>query len=183
MGKPKPSAKTRRPSPEARDDSLLTLAEAARQFMVSVRTLQRFRARGRLPGVRQGRNVLVRRSDVERALSWQDPTSLLRTLLAAEDDASLDSWMEGWKQLTRMTATDPNACAAWIAWADEATRRHPGFRVADYRLRHLRQSAENPVRHDHVDHLVHALGRFSAEMVARDALRTFHTSVAPWTQA
>jgi len=161
----------------------MSLEEAAREFKVSVRTLQRYRREGRLPGIREGRRVLVRREDVERSRGWKDHITLLRGLLYAEDTVLLSAWLDGWKQLTRLTSGDPESAAAWIAWADEAIRRHPRFRVADYRVRHLLQSADNAVRHEHVDHMVHALRRFDADMVARDALRTFHTSVAPWTRA
>lgn len=162
-------------------DGLITLAEASVDFKVSIRTLQRFRADGRLPGVRQGRYLLVRRDDVQRAIGWQDPAFLLRQLLSTEDRAPLDAWMEGWKQLTRISSTDPQACAAWLAWADEAIRRHRGFTVADYLVKHMLTTAENGVRHDHVDRLVRSMREFSPEMIARDALRDFHTSIAPWT--
>lgn len=164
-----------------RPDGLITLAEASVEFQISVRTLQRFRADGRLPGVRQGRYLLIRRDDVQRAIGWQDPAFLLRQLLSTEDRAPLDSWMEGWKQLTRISSTDQKACEAWVAWADEAIRRHRGFTVADYLVKHLLTTAENGVQHDHVDRLVRSMQEFSPEMIARDALREFHTSIAPWT--
>lgn len=164
-------------------NALLSLEDAAREFKVSVRTLQRYCKQGRLPAIREGRRILVRRQDVERSQGWNDHLSLLRTLLAAKDSVPLSEWMDGWRQLTRLTSDDPAAAAAWIAWADEAVRRHPGFRVGDYRVHHLVQSAEHPVRHEHVDHMVHAMQRFPADAVARDALRTFHNSVAPWTRS
>lgn len=167
----------------APEDGTLTLQEAAKEFGVSVRTLHRFRADGRLPGVRQGRSIRVRREDVRRAMGWKDPSSLLRTLLSADDRMPIDAWMEGWKQLTRLTAQDPAAAEAWIAWADSAIEQNRGARVADYRVRHLIRAAEGGVRHADIDLMVHSMRSFGGDIVARDALRSFFTGVAPWTRA
>jgi len=173
----------KRPKKNASPDQTLTIREAAMAFDVSIRTLQRFRADGRLPGVRQGRCILVRRGDVERALAWKDPTFLLRVLLNTDDGVPLGHWMDGWKQLTRMSTPDEAASRAWIAWAEAATRNHPEFRVIDYRVEHLIRAADNGVRHEHVDRMVHSMRQFEAAMVARDALRNFFNSVTPWTGA
>lgn len=174
-----PSGK--RPKHNPSPDQTLSLRDAAAAFNVSIRTLQRFRAAGRLPGVRQGRCILVRRGDVERALAWKDPTFLLRVLLNTDGEARLDEWMDGWKQLTRMSARDGDSARAWIAWADTASRNHPGFRVIDYRVEHLMRASDNGIRHDDVDRMVHSMRQFEPAMVARDALRMFFHSVAPWT--
>lgn len=176
-----PSGKRLKPKPSP--DQALTLRDAAQAFDVSIRTLQRFRATGRLPGVRQGRCILVRRGDVERALAWKDPTFLLRVLLNTDGEARLDHWMDGWKQLTRMSARNGKASRAWIAWADTAARNHPDFRVIDYRVEHLIRAADNGVSHEDIDRMVHSMRRFEADMMARDALRIFFNSVAPWTGA
>lgn len=171
----------KRPKRNASPDQTLTLREAAVAFKVSIRTLQRFRADGRLPGVRKGRCIVVRRGDVERAMAWKEPTFLLRSLLNAHDDTPLDHWMEGWKQLTRMSSPNGAARCAWIAWAEAAARNYPEFRVIDYRVEHLIRAADNGVPHEDVDQMVHSMRRFGPEMVARDALRNFFNGVAPWT--
>ena len=57
-------------SPEASDavDRYLTLQEAAGRYRCHVRTLRRRIAAGELPAYRNGRRILVRRDDLERAL-------------------------------------------------------------------------------------------------------------------
>jgi excisionase family DNA binding protein len=173
----------RKQAPMPPPDETLTLRQAAAEFGVSVRTLHRFRSDGRLPGVRLGRAIRVRREDVERAVGWKDPSSLLRTLLATDDRAPLDAWMEGWKQLTRLTASDPDVAKAWITWADAAVEQNRGYRVGDYRIRHLIRAAEAGERHAHIDLMVHSMRSFGGDTVARDALRSFFAAVTPWTRA
>jgi excisionase family DNA binding protein len=167
----------------AGSDEEITLQQAAGEFRISVRTLHRYRAKGQLPGVRHGRSIRVRREDVERAVAWENPTALLRKLLSTDDLSPLEAWMEGWKQLTRLTARDAAAAQAWIAWADTASRQNPGGRVGDYRIKHLLRAAEAGPRQAEVDLMIHSMRHFGGDTVARDALRSFFTSVAPWTPA
>jgi excisionase family DNA binding protein len=186
MSKPGKRKRSKAGSQAARasaSDAELTLKDAAREFGVSVRTLHRFRADGRLPGTRRGRCIVVRREDVKRAVEWTDPTSLLRSLLKTHDRAPLEEWMEGWKQLTRLTASDAAAEAAWIAWADAAIRQNPGRKVGEYRVSHLIRAADHEARHPYVERMIHSMRSFDGNMIARDALRSFHTSVAPWVRA
>ena len=150
---------------------------------MSVRTLHRYRSEGRLPGVRQGRSIRVRREDVERAVSWDDASALLRKLLSTDDRSPLEAWMEGWKRLTRLTARDAAVAKAWIAWAEAATRQNAGARVGEYRIKHLLRAAEAGPRHPQIDLMVHSMRHFGIDTVARDALRSFFTTVAPWTRA
>lgn len=177
------SSARRSPGKARSPEELLSLRDAAAEFGVSIRTLQRFRADGRLPGIRQGRIITVRRQDVERALSWKDPTTLLRKLLSTDDRAPLDAWMDGWKQLTRLTASDPAVAEVWMAWSDAALRTSPGRCVRDYRVVHMLAAANEIGRHEQVDRMIHSMRQFDDQVIVRDALREFFESVAPWTRA
>jgi len=50
-------------------EELLTAAEVARQFRVSPGTPSRWRKSGALPGIKVGRTIRFRRSDVEELLN------------------------------------------------------------------------------------------------------------------
>lgn len=51
-----------------RDESFLTVAEVADQFKVNQQTVRNWIDQGRLPAVRVGRRVRIRRSDFDRIL-------------------------------------------------------------------------------------------------------------------
>jgi len=176
-----PSSRENEKTPSPSGDGLMSLADAAREFDVSVRTLMRCRAQGRLPGIRRGRKILVRRADVTRALSWKDPITLVRQLLTAPDQSPLDSWLEGWKQVARLTADGPDIEAAWLGWSDAGQQAYPLFTVGDYRVCHLVVAGRRAPEHPRVAALLHALSQFEDERIARDALRELMLSTAPWT--
>lgn len=120
----------------------LTLDEAAKEFGVSRRTLERLRQQGSLPGVRRGRYLRVRRDDVRRALAFSDPIPLYRELLSVPDHHLVESWMQGWIQLTIRTQDDPKARDSQKRWAEEASRRYGSWPVADYQVRHAVDAAD-----------------------------------------
>ena len=130
------------PSNEEQPESEeLTLDEAAREFGVSRRTLERLRQQGVLPGVRQGRFLRVRREDVRRGLAFSDPIPLYRELLAADDDVSVEEWMRGWIQLSALSRTTPELRDNQRRWAEEASRRFGAWPVSDYQVRHAIEAA------------------------------------------
>lgn len=120
----------------------LTLDEAAKDFGVSRRTLERLRQQGVLPGVRRGRYLRVRREDVRRGLAFSDPIPLYRELLAAEEDVPVEEWMRGWIQLSAMAQTPVALRDGQRRWAEEAARRFGTWPVSDYQVRHAIEAAE-----------------------------------------
>ncbi len=124
------------------DPDMLTLDEAAQEFGVSRRTLERLRQNGILPGSRSGRFLYVHREDVRRALTFSDPIPLLRYQLAAPGDMLVEQWMEGWMQLTVRTANDDDLRQAQRRWADEASRRFGNQTISEYQVRHAIEAAE-----------------------------------------
>ncbi len=124
------------------DPDLLTLDEAAREFGVSRRTLERLRQNGNLPGFRCGRYLRVHREDVRRALTFSDPIPLLRHQLAISPEVLVEQWMQGWIQLMSRVPGDESARSAQRRWAEEASRRYGTWQVAEYRVRHAIEAAE-----------------------------------------
>jgi excisionase family DNA binding protein len=124
------------------DDDYLTLDEAAEEFGVSRRTLERLRQQGTLPGIRMGRFLKVLREDVRRALTFSDPIPLYRELLSASPETLVEEWMRGWIQLSaRMTAAG-EVRDAQRRWAEEASRRYGSWPLTDYRIRHAVDAAD-----------------------------------------
>lgn len=120
----------------------LTLDEAAKEFGVSRRTLERLRQQGCLPGVRRGRYLRVRRDDVRRALAFSDPVPLYRELLSVPDHHLVEAWMQGWIQLALRTQDDASARECQKRWAEEASRRYGTWPVSDYQVRHAVDAAD-----------------------------------------
>ncbi len=56
-----------------RDDDFLTVQEAADRYRVSRRTIERHIKAGRIPVTRIGRLIRIRRTDLDRAFSPDQP--------------------------------------------------------------------------------------------------------------
>ena len=123
-------------------DSWLTLDEAAREFNVSRRTLERLRAKKVLPGTRTGRYLRMRREDVRRALIFQDPTATYRELLSVPDHTPLKSWLLGWKATMRNLDEKTPSRQAAERWIDTLIETHPDWTVGQYTVKHAVHAAE-----------------------------------------
>lgn len=123
-------------------DQWLTLDEAAREFQVSRRTLERLRAKKVLPGTRTGRYLRMRREDVRRALIFQDPTATYRELLSVPEHTPLKSWLMGWKATMSNLEEDAPARLAAESWIDAVIERHPDWTVGQYTVGHAVMAAE-----------------------------------------
>lgn len=120
----------------------LTLDDAAKEFGVSRRTLERLRQQGVLPGVRRGRYLRVRRDDVRRAVAFTDPIPLYRELLRVHDDEPVEAWMNGWLQLAAIGPMPPALRTSQRRWIDEVVRRYGTWPVSDYLVRHAVEAAD-----------------------------------------
>ena len=149
----------------------LTLDEAAGEFGVSRRTLERLRQQGLLPGVRVGRYLRVRRDDVRRALTYSDPIPLYRELLGANSEVLVEEWMRGWVQLTVRSQGNDGARDAKRRWADEASRRYGTWPVTDYQVRHAIDAAEAARVDGPVEVLVMAMRGMPEDRAVVDVLR------------
>ncbi len=123
-------------------DDLLTLDEAAREFEISRRTLERLRQQGLIPGVRRGRYLYVRRADVQRALTFSDPIPIWRHQLTVSSDVLVEEWMQGWIQLTARVPAPEDARRMQVRWAEEARRLFGSMTVSEYQVRHALEAAE-----------------------------------------
>lgn len=123
------------------DESWLTLDEAARVFKVSRRTLERLRSKGNLPGVRAGRFLKVRGIDVQRALTFENPTLALRALTNAPPKTSVIDWMGAWIRYFNLLPERSPQRNALKEWAQDAGRTHGTMILQHYRVRHALESA------------------------------------------
>ena len=104
---------------DSNHDPWLTLDEAAEAFEVSRRTLERLRSKAALPGVRAGRYLKVRKSDVRRALTFQNPTLSLQAIIAAPDQMAVRDWLSSWSIYFQLLSEDASFRERIEAWMDQ----------------------------------------------------------------
>ena len=160
------------PLAEHDDNELLTLDEAADEFGVSRRTLERLRQQKLLPGIRRGRYLWVRRGDVRRALAFSDPIQLLRHQITATPDLLVEQWMEGWMQLTSRLDVPDGTRKAQRRWTEEASRRYGSWTISEYQIRHALDAAEAAQLDGSVAMLVMAMRGMPEDMPVIQALRS-----------
>ncbi len=153
------------------DSELLTLDEAAAEFGVSRRTLERLRHNKVLPGIRCGRYLRVRRGDVRRALTFSDPIPLLRHQLSVTHDVLVEEWMQGWIQLTSRVQAPEIARNSQRRWAEEASRRYGTWTISEYQVRHAIDAAEAAGIDGPVRMIVLAMRGIPEDQLVIDVLR------------
>lgn len=159
----------------------LTLDDAANEFKVSRRTLERLRSKGSLPGVRTGRFMRVKRDDVRRALTFEDPIPLIRTLLIQPNDESLESWILGWSRYLYLTRPDERSRAASQAWLDHLQGSLPGAKLHDCTVQRVIDSADASGAAQDFSILVDAMRGLPREATMQSVLQTFMKSLNPQT--
>ena len=157
----------------------LTLDDAASEFKVSRRTLERLRSKGSLPGIRAGRFLRVKRDDVLRALAFEDPIPLVRTLLIQPADDALDSWILGWSRYLYLTRPDEKSRKIAQRWLDEIQTRLPGGLIRDCTVQRVIEAAEASGASKKFPVMVDAFRGLSPNEPMQSILRSFMQSVNP----
>lgn len=157
----------------------LTLDDAADEFNVSRRTLERLRSKGSLPGIRTGRFMRVKRDDVRRALTFEDPIPLIRTLLIQPRDETLESWFLGWSRYVYLTRSDEGSRKAGQAWLDHLQASLPGARIRDCTIQAVVDSADKSGATRDFAMLVDSLRGLPPERTMQSVLQAFMKSVNP----
>lgn len=112
----------RRTSVDSREE--LTLDQAASEFRVSRRTLERLRQSGALPGVRVGRHLHVRQEDVRRAIAHADAASLRRNLLSPPMNEDTGTWSSSWIDYLNRVGSSSGTTTPLIDWWTTIARQH-----------------------------------------------------------
>ena len=157
----------------------LTLDDAASEFKVSRRTLERLRSKGTLPGIRAGRFLRVKRDDVLRALAFEDPIPLVRTLLIQPGDDSLDSWILGWSRYLYLTRPDESSRKIAQRWLDEIQARLPGGSIQDCTVQKVVEAAEASEAIKQFPVMIDAFRGLSPEKPIQLVIRSFMQSLNP----
>ena len=157
----------------------LTLDDAADEFKVSRRTLERLRSKGSLPGVRTRRFMRVKRDDVRRALTFEDPVPLIRTLLIQPRDESLESWILGWSRYVYLTRPDDRSRKAAQDWLDHLQASLPGGLIRDCTIQAVIDSANTSGASREFALLVDSLRGLPPEKTLQSVLQAFMKSVNP----
>ena len=123
------------------DESWLTLDEAANAFKVSRRTLERLRGKGNLPGVRAGRFLKIRYIDVQRALTFENPTLALHSLINASPKSLVMDWMGAWSRYFNLLPEQSHLRNPLKQWAEQAGQTHGTLLLGEYQVHHALESA------------------------------------------
>ena len=157
----------------------LTLDEAASEFKVSRRTLERLRSKGTLPGIRAGRFLRVKRDDILRALAFEDPIPLVRTLLVQSADDALETWILGWSRYLYLTRTDEQSRKVAQSWLDEIQARLPKGSIGDCTVQKVIESAEASGAVKHFPVMIDSFRGLTQHAPIQSILRSFLQSLNP----
>ena len=166
-------------SEDPTNQNWLTLDAAADEFKVSRRTLERLRSKGSLPGIRTGRFMRVKRDDVRRALTFEDPIPLIRTLLIQPRDESLESWILGWSRYVYLTRSDERSRRAAQAWLDHLQASLPEASIRDCTIQAVINAADTSGAIQDFAMLVDSLRGLPPERTVQSVLQAFMKSVNP----
>lgn len=125
------------------DDSWMTLDKAAKAFGVSRRTLERLRGKGLLPGVRAGRYLKVRIEDVRNALATENPSLILRSILAAPTRTPVREWMSRWSQYFSSFPEDSSLRRPLMSWCEVVAKEHGDLPLAEFHITEARDAARS----------------------------------------
>ena len=145
------------------DESWLTLDEAAKAFKVSRRTLERLRGKGNLPGVRAGRFLKVRTIDVQRALTFENPTLALQSLISTPGETPAREWMETWSRYFTLLPDTSPVRQHLKAWSEEAGKIDGNLTLDEYEVRHALEAARSTALEAVMPIFVTILGQLPAK--------------------
>lgn len=118
--------------------SLLSIEQAARRTGLSVRTLRRYLAAGRLQATRIGRRLMCSEEAVQAAVVSGAAAQSARSLVDPSWEVrTVAEWMAGWEGYSRLVSGPSRPLAPRLRYLQEVSRRFGSLEVRDYRLKHL----------------------------------------------
>lgn len=129
------------------DDELLTIQDAANHVGLSVRTLRRYQASGRLAVMRVGRKVMCTRAAVEQAARDGGLELASRRMVDPEwEDRTVREWMRAWVDYSNLAPQDVQPSPRYVQYMQKVAKRYGTLPVRQYLLRHLRTIHEDAVK-------------------------------------
>ena len=118
--------------------SLLTIDQAAERVGLSVRTLRRYLADGRLQAVRIGRRLMCTPKAVDDAVINGAARPIARSVVdPVWEFRAVSEWMTAWESYYRMTESPERPITKLLRYNDGVVKRFGSMRVRDYRIEHL----------------------------------------------
>ncbi len=118
--------------------TMLSIQDAAERTGLSVRTLRRYLADGRLQAVRIGRRVMCSASAVDAAVfSGVASHSAKRMVDPAWELQTVAEWMGEWERYCRIIESPSRPLEPRLRYLEQVTKRFGGLEVREYRLKHL----------------------------------------------
>lgn len=129
------------------NDELLSIQEAADHVGLSVRTLRRYQATGRLAVVRVGRKVMCTRGAAEQAARDGGLELASRQMVDSRwEERPVRDWMAAWIDYTNLAPQDLQPSGKYVAYMRTVTKRFGDLPVREYRLKHLRTVHEDALK-------------------------------------
>lgn len=117
---------------------LLTIDQAAKRVGMSVRTLRRYLADGRLQAVRIGRRLMCTPSAVDDAVLGNAAGPIARSIVdPVWEVRTVSEWMTAWEPYYRATDSVERPVASRLRYNEVASERFGSMRVRDYLIEHL----------------------------------------------
>jgi hypothetical protein len=123
------------------EDFWMTLDKPAKAFGASGRTLERLRGKGLLPGFRAGRYLKVRIEDVRNAPATENPSLILRSILAAPTRTPVREWMSRWSRYFSSLPEDSSMRRPLMSWCEVAAKEHGDLPLTEFHITEARDAA------------------------------------------
>jgi excisionase family DNA binding protein len=118
--------------------TMLSIQDAAERTGLSVRTLRRYLADGRLDAVRIGRRLMCSASAVDAAVfSGVASQSAKRMVDPAWELRPVAEWMGEWERYCRIIESPTRPLEPRLRYLEAVSKRFGSLEVREYRLKHL----------------------------------------------
>lgn len=158
---------------------LLSIEQAAERVGLSVRTLRRYLADGRLQAVRVGRRLMCTPSAVDDAVfSGASGTAARSIVDPAWEFRTVSDWMKAWESYYRMIESAQRPLAPRLRYNESVVKRFGSMRVRDYRIEHLAEVHREAAAGGWVVHEVAMMLAMPPEMTVIDCVRRTQAAFA-----
>jgi excisionase family DNA binding protein len=159
--------------------SLLSIEQAAERVGLSVRTLRRYLADGRLQAVRIGRRLMCTPSAVDDAVINGAARPIARSVVdPVWELRSVSDWMKAWESYYRMTESAARPIARLLRYNEGVVKRFGSMRVRDYRIEHLAEVHREALDGDWSIDEVAMMLAMPADMTVIDCVRRTQAAFA-----
>jgi excisionase family DNA binding protein len=162
--------------------ALLSIAEAAERVGLSVRTLRRYLADGRLKAVRVGRRLMCTPEAVNDAVFSGAAGTAARSMVDPSwEVCTVAEWMRAWEPYFQMIESPERPVSPRLRYCEGVVRRFGSLKVSKYRLEHLAEVHREAVAGGWAIDEVAMMLAMPSEMTVIDCVRRTQASFSGQT--